>query len=114
MLFSPLSENPAIGRNIPYVGSFALFMILSAAVASATSFPGLVVARFFQGFMGSPALATGAASMQDMVSHPSQDVETSLTCISSRTGTCPWLLPAGWALPRSAQLLDLSFQHTWG
>lgn len=67
MFFSPISELPSIGRNIPYVGSFALFLVFSAIAATAKSFSGLVIARLFQGLMGSPALATGGASMQDMV-----------------------------------------------
>lgn len=67
MVFSPISEIPSLGRNIPYIGSFALFLVFSAIAATAKSFSGLVVARLFQGLMGSPALATGGATMQDMV-----------------------------------------------
>ncbi|GAB7357394.1 hypothetical protein MBLNU459_g8331t2 [Dothideomycetes sp. NU459] len=66
MFFSPISEIPSLGRNIPYVTSFALFLVFSVLAATAKSFTGLVVARLFQGLMGSPALATGGASMQDL------------------------------------------------
>ena len=69
MFFSPISEIPSLGRNIPYVLSFILFLGMSIIVATAQSFPTLVVGRFLQGFMGSPSLATGAASMQDVVSY---------------------------------------------
>jgi len=67
LLFSPISEIESVGRNIPYITSFALFVLISALAATCRDFPGLVVLRFLQGFFGSPALATGAASMQDMV-----------------------------------------------
>ncbi|KAF2152432.1 MFS general substrate transporter [Myriangium duriaei CBS 260.36] len=68
LLFSPLSEIPVFGRNIPYVISFALFVILSVPTALVDNYPGLLVLRFLTGFMGSPCLATGGASMGDMFS----------------------------------------------
>ncbi|EXJ88928.1 hypothetical protein A1O3_01992 [Capronia epimyces CBS 606.96] len=66
MLFSPLSEVPIIGRNIPYVVSFGLFVILCVPTALANSYATLLVLRFLTGFMGSPCLATGGATMGDM------------------------------------------------
>ena len=68
LIFSPISEIESIGRNAPYITSFALFVVVSGLAAASKSFPALVVIRFIQGFLGSPALATGAASMQDMAS----------------------------------------------
>ncbi|KAL8923684.1 MAG: hypothetical protein Q9208_004436 [Pyrenodesmia sp. 3 TL-2023] len=68
LVFSPLSEIPIIGRNPVYMSTFALFVILSIPTALAESFAGLLVLRFLQGFLGSPCLATGGASMQDMYS----------------------------------------------
>ncbi|PNS14676.1 hypothetical protein CAC42_1698 [Sphaceloma murrayae] len=68
LLFSPLSEVPLFGRNIPYVTTFALFVILSIPTALVDNYPGLLVLRFLAGFMGSPALATGGATIQDMYS----------------------------------------------
>ncbi|KAL8684921.1 MAG: hypothetical protein Q9218_008070 [Villophora microphyllina] len=68
LFFSPLSEIPIIGRNPVYMSTFALFVILSIPTALAKSFAGLLVLRFLQGFLGSPCLATGGASMQDMYS----------------------------------------------
>ncbi|KAL6245845.1 hypothetical protein RBB50_006998 [Rhinocladiella similis] len=66
MLFSPLSELPIIGRNIPYIISFGLFVILCVPTALANSYATLLVLRFLTGFMGSPCLATGGATMGDM------------------------------------------------
>ncbi|KAL9596636.1 MAG: hypothetical protein Q9219_005673 [cf. Caloplaca sp. 3 TL-2023] len=68
LFFSPLSEIPIIGRNPVYMITFSLFVILSIPTALAKSFAGLLVLRFLQGFLGSPCLATGGATMQDMYS----------------------------------------------
>lgn len=68
LLFSPISEIPLIGRNWPYIISFGLFTILSVPTALADSWGALVALRFITGFMSSPALATGGASMGDLYS----------------------------------------------
>ncbi|KAI5270964.1 MFS general substrate transporter [Aureobasidium subglaciale] len=68
LFFSPLSEIEFVGRNGPYLVSFACFVAISAATAACDNFSGLMILRFVQGVFGSPALATGAASMQDMLS----------------------------------------------
>jgi MFS transporter, DHA1 family, multidrug resistance protein len=62
-----MSEIPLFGRNPPYIASFALFVILSVPLALVDNFPGLLALRFFTGFMGSPCLANGGATMQDIV-----------------------------------------------
>ncbi|KAI9831972.1 MAG: hypothetical protein M1826_002700 [Phylliscum demangeonii] len=68
LIFSPLSEIPLVGRNPPYIITFAIFVILCVPTALVHNIAGLVVLRFLQGFFGSPCLATGAASLQDMYS----------------------------------------------
>ncbi|KIW00753.1 uncharacterized protein PV09_07735 [Verruconis gallopava] len=68
LIFAPLSELPLVGRNPPYMVTFALFVILLIPAAVVDNFPGLIVLRFLQGFFGSPCLATGGASLQDMFS----------------------------------------------
>jgi DHA1 family multidrug resistance protein-like MFS transporter len=68
MLWSPLSEIPAIGRNPIYIATMAMFVILIIPAALTPTFAGLIVARFLQGFFGSPCLATGGASLGDMFS----------------------------------------------
>lgn len=68
LLFSPLSEIPVIGRNPPYIISYAIFVILLVPSSLVNSFPGLIVLRFLQGFFGSPCLATGGATLQDLYS----------------------------------------------
>lgn len=66
LLFSPLSEIPAIGRNPPYIITFGIFVAISAGTAVVNNFPALIVLRFLQGFFGSPCLATGGASLGDI------------------------------------------------
>ncbi len=68
LIFSPLSEIPSIGRNPPYIITMTIFVILCVPTALVDNFAGLIVLRFLQGFFGSPCLATGGASMQDMYS----------------------------------------------
>ncbi|KAF2262081.1 MFS general substrate transporter [Lojkania enalia] len=68
LLFSPLSEIPVIGRNPPYMISYAIFVILLVPTALVDNFAGLIVLRFLQGFFGSPCLATGGASLSDIFS----------------------------------------------
>ena len=68
LLWAPLSEIPVIGRSPVYAATMALFTILSLPTAMVNNFAGLLVLRFLQGFFGSPCLAIGAATMQDMYS----------------------------------------------
>ncbi|KEF62540.1 uncharacterized protein A1O9_00513 [Exophiala aquamarina CBS 119918] len=66
MFFSPVSEIPFVGRNPPYLFSFVLFFLVSIILAVVDNFPAIVVLRFLQGLFGSPALASGAASIEDI------------------------------------------------
>lgn len=63
-----MSEVPVIGRSPVYIITFFLFVILSIPTALVKNFAGLLVLRFLQGFFGSPCLANGGATMQDMYS----------------------------------------------
>ena len=68
LIFAPLSELPIVGRSPVYATTFFLFVILSIPTALVNNFAGLLVLRFLQGFFGSPCLANGGATMQDMYS----------------------------------------------
>src|SRR6187402_463250 len=57
---------PLIGRNPPYIATFAVFVILTIPGALTNTFGGLLTVRFLLGFFGSPSLATGPATLQDM------------------------------------------------
>ena len=66
LLFAPLSEIAAIGRNWVYAPTFFLFVILSIPTALVDNYGGLLVLRFLTGFFSSPCLANGGASIGDM------------------------------------------------
>ncbi|GAB1736744.1 hypothetical protein NU219Hw_g8776t1 [Hortaea werneckii] len=68
LIFSPLSEIPRVGRNPPYMVTMGVFVVLLVPSAVVRDFAGLMVLRFLQGFFGSPCLATGGASLQDLFS----------------------------------------------
>ncbi|GKZ29293.1 hypothetical protein AbraIFM66950_004265 [Aspergillus brasiliensis] len=65
MLFSPLSEIPAVGRTLPYTVTYFLFVILCIPMALVDNIAGIVIVRFLLGFFGSPCLATAGASYGD-------------------------------------------------
>ncbi|KIW04605.1 uncharacterized protein PV09_04353 [Verruconis gallopava] len=66
LLWAPLSEIPAIGRNWVYAPTYFLFVILSIPTAVVNNYAGLLVLRFLTGFFGSPCLANGGASIGDI------------------------------------------------
>ena len=68
LFFSPISEMSHVGRNTPYILTLILYVLLSVPTAMARSFPAFLVLRFLTGFLGSPCLATGGATLQDMYS----------------------------------------------
>lgn len=68
MVFSPLGEIAAIGRNPTYILTMLVFVVISVPTSFAPTFAGLLVLRFLQGIFGSPCLATGGATVADMYS----------------------------------------------
>lgn len=66
MLWSPMSEVPAIGRTNIYIITLAVFVALQVPTFLATNFATLLVMRFLAGFIGSPAFATGGASVAEI------------------------------------------------
>ena len=61
-----MSEIPQIGRNPVYIGTLIVFVGLQPAVIYAKNFGMLLAFRFITGFVGSPVLATGGASLADI------------------------------------------------
>ena len=68
LVFSPLSEIPRVGRKWPYVVTLLLFVLMAIPTALVKSLPGFLVLRLLTGVLGSPCLATGGATLQDMYS----------------------------------------------
>jgi MFS transporter, DHA1 family, multidrug resistance protein len=68
MLWSPLSEMPYLGRMPIYWLTLFLYVLLQIPTALSTNFGMLMAFRFITGFVGSPSLATGGATIADMYS----------------------------------------------
>lgn len=66
MVFAPMSEIPLFGRNPVYILTLVAFVALQIPTAKAHNFGMLLAFRFLTGFVGSPSLATGGASIGDM------------------------------------------------
>lgn len=67
MAFSPLSEFAIFGRQQLYIVTLFLFSMLQIGCALVNNIAGLVILRFITGILCSPSLATGAASIGDIV-----------------------------------------------
>lgn len=63
-----MSEIPQIGRNPVYIGTLLVFVLFQIPTALSVNFGMLLAFRFLTGFIGSPSLATGGASIGDMYS----------------------------------------------
>lgn len=66
MVWAPMSEVPYIGRNPIYIATLFVFVIFQIPTALASNFGMLLAFRFLTGLFGSPALATGGATIADM------------------------------------------------
>ncbi|CAL9734544.1 fluconazole resistance protein 1 [Monosporozyma servazzii] len=68
VIFSPLSEIAKVGRQQIYIVTLFFFMIFQIGCATVHNIGGLIVMRFIAGILCSPSLATGGASIADLVS----------------------------------------------
>ncbi|KAL5044748.1 hypothetical protein BDW71DRAFT_185314 [Aspergillus fruticulosus] len=91
LLFSPIGEMTAVGRNPPYIVTLFLYTMLWIGASTVQNFPGYLVLRFLTGFFGSPALATGGASFGDM--YPLIKVPYALVIWGASTVFGPALAP---------------------
>ncbi|KAJ6620272.1 major facilitator superfamily domain-containing protein, partial [Mycena sp. CBHHK59/15] len=66
IFLAPLQEIPAIGRTPVYIYSLLLFVVLQVPIITARNIQVILALRFFTGFFGGLAPATGGASMADM------------------------------------------------
>ncbi|KAJ3558924.1 hypothetical protein NM688_g648 [Phlebia brevispora] len=66
MFLSPLSEIPQFGRAPVYMITLVIFICLQVPTALAKNIGTIIALRFLAGFIGSPPLATGGASLADM------------------------------------------------
>lgn len=63
MFLAPLQEMPLIGRTPIYIIGLFLFVVFQVPPIFAKNIGTILTFRFFAGFVGSPALATGGASV---------------------------------------------------
>jgi DHA1 family multidrug resistance protein-like MFS transporter len=61
-----MSEMPTVGRNDIYFFTFLAFVLLQLPTGFAVDMAMFLTFRLLTGFVGSPALATGGATMADM------------------------------------------------
>ena len=101
MLWAPLSEIPSVGRNPPYIATFAIFVILCVPTALVNNFAGLLVLRFLQGFFGSPCLATGGASLGDIFSLIKLPYALSLWALFATGGPALGPIISGFSVPKT-------------
>lgn len=96
-----MSEMGTVGRNIAYMSSFLIFIVLTAVGCGVSNFPGLIVIRFLQGFFGGPVLATGPASAGDI--YPPNKVPYAVSCwaVFGYAGPAIGPLMAGFAVTLS-------------
>ncbi|KAK3067024.1 hypothetical protein LTR53_016339 [Teratosphaeriaceae sp. CCFEE 6253] len=99
LLWAPLCEIPAIGRNPVYILTFVIFAALSFPTAVVNNFSGLLALRFFQGYFGSPALANGGATFSDMYSLLYVPYQLSWWVFAAWGGPALGPLMAGFAVP---------------
>ena len=100
LIWSPLSEMPAVGRNLPYLVPLLTFVILSVPTALANSIGSLLVLRFLQGFFGSPVLSTGGASLSDIVDAYKRPYSLYTWAIFSFAGPSIGNVIAGFTVPK--------------
>jgi DHA1 family multidrug resistance protein-like MFS transporter len=66
MFLAPFAETPSIGCSPVYILTIAAFVLLNFGVIHATNIGMVLAFRCLTGFVGSPVLTTGGASMADM------------------------------------------------
>lgn len=66
ILWSPISENAAVGRSSIYALTLLVFVILQIPTALVDNIAGFCILRFLGGFFASPCLATGGASVGEV------------------------------------------------
>lgn len=86
MILSPITEYYPIGRNPVYAISSFIFAILQIPTALSKNIASLCILRFLGGFFASPVLATGAASVCDIIQIPYMPVVIGVWAICSLGG----------------------------
>ncbi|CUM64617.1 uncharacterized protein PRCAT00002225001 [Priceomyces carsonii] len=86
MILSPITEYYPIGRNPVYIVTLFIFAVLQIPTAMCTDIASLCILRFISGFFASPVLATGGASVCDVILVPYMPVVIGIWAICSLCG----------------------------
>ncbi|KAL8795253.1 MAG: hypothetical protein Q9195_002264 [Heterodermia aff. obscurata] len=97
MIWASMSEIPPIDRNPIYIVTLALFVVFQVPTAPAVNFGMLLAFRFITGFVGSPVLVTGGASMSGMFRTYKRAYGIGIRGISAICGPALGLLVGGFA-----------------
>ncbi|KAL7422081.1 GTPase-activating protein [Cryptotrichosporon argae] len=98
LFLSPISEIPQVGRTLPYIITLAVFCVLQVPTALVTNFAGFAILRFIAGFVGSPPLATGGASLADVFAPHKLPYAMGLYGVSAASGPAIAPIIAGFAV----------------
>ena len=97
-----MSEVPFFGRNPIYIGTLFVFVVLQLPVIYAKNFGMLLAFRFLTGFIGSPVLATGGASISDMYAPKKQVYGIAVWGVSAVCGPALGPVVGGFAAQRKS------------
>ncbi|KAL0564983.1 hypothetical protein V5O48_017050, partial [Marasmius crinis-equi] len=86
MFLTPLQELPSLGRNPVYIIGLAIFLLFNVPIVTAKNYSTVLAFRFLTGFVGSPALATGGASMDDLFQGPALPYMIGIWCLGAVAG----------------------------
>lgn len=67
IVLSPITDIAKIGRQQVYIITLFFFMIFQIGIATVNNIGGMIVMRFITGVLCSPALATGGATIVDVI-----------------------------------------------
>lgn len=97
LFLGPPSDIPSIGRSTPYWLSMLSLVLFNIGAAKAQSYGTVIAMRLLAGMAGSPALATGGATLGDVWTDLALPKAISVWAIGAVCG--PVLAPviAGWA-----------------
>jgi len=98
MIWAPMSEIPQIGRNPIYLATLLVFVLFQIPTIYSVNFGMLLAFRFLTGFIGSPVLATGGASIGDIWSPKKRAYPMSVWGVSAICGPVLGPLVGGWAV----------------
>lgn len=86
LCFSPITEHYSIGRTSVYIITLFIFTALQIPIALSENITSLSILRLLSGVFASPALATGAASVCDIILVPYMPVVFGIWAVCSLCG----------------------------